>query len=429
MWDWAEVQVGGSYREYALNSSGTIYTDYDGPISYGDMGLYTQIVKKMADDRLVVTGAARYDKAEFSDGAITPRVAIGYTVGKDRNHNIRLSVQTGYRNPTTQDLFIGFDVGRARLIGSAPDNPARYQRDYSVSAAGQALGVPATVTLSGENAFNNSFSLNSVLTMAATGNPGVLEASGVEYVKPEQMQSIEFGWRAKLSPTFTIDANIALSASSDIFYKCAKSISKEVHQLSLQAISISNKRLGNRYIFGGYKTQTKPFDENGKYHGDDGKVKLEVNKDFFLPINMNGKEVFFHSNKSNIKSLNVIPTPQQSPELIDQPIERPSNRIVTHNPKALFSQKIFTTEYQPQADIKVFVVDYESKADLKVFKVDYQSQSKGNEGLWYFVQYRSISDKKIHFVDYPSQSDLKIYFVKYKSQSGWRNNSKKYLLY
>ncbi|MEO2056725.1 MAG: TonB-dependent receptor [Flavobacteriaceae bacterium] len=215
MWDWAEVQVGGSYREYALNSSGTIYTDYDGPIHYGDMGIYTQMVKKMADDRFVVTAAARYDKAEFSDGAITPRLAIGYTVGENRNHNIRLSVQTGYRNPTTQDLFIGFDVGRARLIGSAPDNPSRYQRDYSVSAAGQALGVPATVTLSGENAFSNSFSLASVLAMAATGNPGLLEDSGVEYVKPEQMQSVEFGWRAKLSPTFTIDANVYKNAYQD----------------------------------------------------------------------------------------------------------------------------------------------------------------------------------------------------------------------
>ena len=94
-----------------------------------------------------------------------------------------------------------------------------------------------------------------------------------------------------------------------------------------------------------------------------------------------------------------------------------------------FSQKIFTTDYSSQSDIKVFVVDYESQSDLKVFKVDYQSQSKGNEGLWCFVKNPSQSDKKIYFVDYPSQSDLKIYFVKYKSQSGWRNNSKKHLLY
>ena len=215
MWDWAEVQVGGSYREYALNSSGTIFTDYDGPIHYGDLGIYTQWVKNMADDRFTVTAAARYDKAEFSDGAITPRVALAYTAGKDRNHNIRLSYQTGYRNPTTQDLFIGLDVGIARLIGSSPDNPARYVRDYPVSVAGQALGAPAVVTLTGEAAFNNSFSASSVQAMAATGNPGLLEASGVEHVKPEQMQSIEFGWRAKLSNTFTIDANIYRNAYQD----------------------------------------------------------------------------------------------------------------------------------------------------------------------------------------------------------------------
>ena len=64
-----------------------------------------------------------------------------------------------------------------------------------------------------------------------------------------------------------------------------------------------------------------------------------------------------------------------------------------------------------------------------MFKVDYKSQAKGNEGLWYFVDYASQSDKKIYFVDYSSQSDLKIYFVKYKSQAGWKNNSKKALLY
>ena len=55
-------------------------------------------------------------------------------------------------------------------------------------------------------------------------------------------------------------------------------------QLRLQAISIANKRMGNRYIFSGYKTLTKPFDKEGNYSGDDGKIKLEVSKDFFVPI-------------------------------------------------------------------------------------------------------------------------------------------------
>ena len=77
----------------------------------------------------------------------------------------------------------------------------------------------------------------------------------------------------------------------------------------------------------------------------------------------------------------------------------------------------------------MIVVDYSSQADLKVYKVDYSSQVRGNEGLWFFVDYSSQADKKIYFVEYSSQADLKIYFVEYRSQAGWRNNSKKYLLY
>ena len=242
MWDWAEVQVGGSYRNYELNSSGTIYTDYDGPINYGDVGVYTQVVKDMLDDKLRLTAAARYDKAEFSDGAITPRVALAYTAGEYDNHNFRVSYQTGYRNPTTQDLFIGLDVGIARLVGSSPDNPARFVRDYSVSAAGQQLGIPATVTLTGESAFNNSFSASSVQAMSATGNPALLQASGVEYVEAERLQSIEFGYRAKLSPTFIIDANLYRNAYEN-FISTEAVISPYYGQVgdnSLSVLAIAN---------------------------------------------------------------------------------------------------------------------------------------------------------------------------------------------
>ena len=98
-------------------------------------------------------------------------------------------------------------------------------------------------------------------------------------------------------------------------------------------------------------------------------------------------------------------------------------------PSLLYSQKIFSVEYESQSDIKVFVVEYESQCDLKVFKVEYESQGKGNEGLWYFVKHQSQSDKKIFFVEHESQSDLKIFFVKYQSQSGWRDKSKKHLFY
>lgn len=33
------------------------------------------------------------------------------------------------------------------------------------------------------------------------------------------------------------------------------------------------------------------------------------------------------------------------------------------------------------------------------------------------------------FVNYKSEADIVIYFTDYKSEAGWRNNSKKHLMY
>ena len=51
--------------------------------------------------------------------------------------------------------------------------------------------------------------------------------------------------------------------------------------------------MGNRYIFSGHKSLNPAFDKSGNYLGDDGKVTLEVAKDFFTPVNINGLEVFY----------------------------------------------------------------------------------------------------------------------------------------
>ena len=96
---------------------------------------------------------------------------------------------------------------------------------------------------------------------------------------------------------------------------------------------------------------------------------------------------------------------------------------------AIKAQKVFTVDYENQADVKVFVVNYENQADLKVFKVKYENQAGSNDGKWFFTQYSNQAKKKVYFVKYENQADLKIYFVDYENQAGWRNSSKKSLLY
>jgi len=194
-----ELQVGGSFRTYSLNSGGSIYTDSDGPIDYSELGFYTQGQKKfnLADNLdLKLTGSVRYDKSELFDGFFSPRLAAGFTIND--NHNIRASIQTGFRNPTTQDLYIGLDVGRAILVGGASNNPERDVREYGLSPTGQAITGAASLNVDGTGAYNNSFFASSVGAFAATGDVSALNVANSNYVKPEQVRSIDFGYRGKL---------------------------------------------------------------------------------------------------------------------------------------------------------------------------------------------------------------------------------------
>ena len=197
--DFAEIQVGGSYRKYKLNSGGTIYTDRLSPIEYSEFGIYSQIQKEIELDEemeLKLTVSGRYDKSELFDGFFSPRLSAALTL--NRNHNVRASVQTGFRNPTTQDLFIGLDAGRAILVGSAASNLNRYSGDYDVSLVGQTTyGQSASITQTGASAYSNSYSASSVVAFAAAGNPALLDIANPEIIKPEKVTSMEVGYRGK----------------------------------------------------------------------------------------------------------------------------------------------------------------------------------------------------------------------------------------
>lgn len=197
--DWAEIQVGGSFREYELNSQGTIFTDIDGPITYSEYGGYVQFQKKVLDDRLKITASGRYDKNEFFDGFFSPRAALGLTLGERRNHNIRFSVQTGFRNPTTQDLFIGLNAGQAVLVGSAPDNLDRDVRTFELTPAGQTLTGNTTATVVGRAAYENAWD-----ALALAG--GNFQAIETPIVQPEEITAYEVGYRAQIGK-FSIDMN------------------------------------------------------------------------------------------------------------------------------------------------------------------------------------------------------------------------------
>jgi iron complex outermembrane recepter protein len=185
-----EMIVGGSYRTYGLNSGGSLFatksfetaTGFSNPTgeeyTISEFGLYTQISKALFDQKLKLSTSLRYDKNENFAGQFTPRVSGVFSPTSE--HNFRLSYQTGFRIPTTQNQYIELQTPQARLLGGLQLFEDRYK-------------------LSG-----NSFIAASVLN-----NP-TDQSKWVRYVrkeyKPESVAAWEVGYKGLLAKKLMIDA-------------------------------------------------------------------------------------------------------------------------------------------------------------------------------------------------------------------------------
>lgn len=298
--DFAEIQLGGSFRQYEMNSSGTIFTDYDGPIRYDEFGVYTQVQKKFMEDRLKFTGSVRYDKSQNFDGQYSPRVSLVYSAGELKNHNFRASFQTGFRNPTTQDQYIGLDLGPFALIGSTQDNLNRYVETLPVSAAGQLLNNgEETVTLTGGSAYNSPvYSVPSVAQFAISQNPADLDVVNIGLVKPEQVKAFEVGYKTILDSGLSVDMNVYYNIYNDFmstsriitpYYGIVGTdLTNPAVLLGLQAIAN-----GDRRVYQVYTNTSETVNSLGFGIG----LGKKVYKDFEVGVNYNYAEFEFDQAK------------------------------------------------------------------------------------------------------------------------------------
>jgi iron complex outermembrane receptor protein len=173
-----ELIVGANYRQYALNSEGTLFAlkDNGEEFTITEFGAYAQASKKFFADHFKLTGSLRYDKNENFKGVFSPRLSGVFTQGTS---NFRASVQTGFRIPTTQDQYINLLTPSARLLGGLAVVQDRYK-------------------LSG-----NSFTLQSIL--ASPTDPSKWVTYRSKEWKPEQVQTYEIGYKGMVTPKVLVD--------------------------------------------------------------------------------------------------------------------------------------------------------------------------------------------------------------------------------
>ncbi|MCW3465430.1 TonB-dependent receptor [Chitinophaga nivalis] len=174
----AEILVGGNYRLYTLNSEKTIFAVDDNGKEFriNEYGGYVQVMKKLAQEHLKLTGSIRYDKNTNFKGQFSPRLSAVYTFLE--THNIRASYQTGFRIPHNQDQYIDLLTPQARLIGGLPFLRERY-----------GLNKGPVYTLQSVQA-------------------GAPKQYTFREFQPEKIQAYEIGYKALIAKKLLIDAYI-----------------------------------------------------------------------------------------------------------------------------------------------------------------------------------------------------------------------------
>jgi outer membrane receptor protein involved in Fe transport len=206
-WPWMDVLVGASGRRYDPQSFGTIFADTlvnagdtleNGSadmnakfvdLSLWEVGGFLQLSKKFFDDKFKVTASVRVDKNMNFPVQFSPRVSLMYNL---KGHVFRVSGQSAFRTPTLQNQFIRLDVG-------------------PLTIAGNLNGWDNLYTLESVTDFENY--LDSVETEGVWYDSVYDDASGklktfsAKKIRPEQVRTIEFGYRGVVFKKLYIDLN------------------------------------------------------------------------------------------------------------------------------------------------------------------------------------------------------------------------------
>jgi outer membrane receptor protein involved in Fe transport len=210
-----EVIAGVQWKQYVLNSQGTLFLDNvdsvqtlnpalapategkvgvpnRGNIKVNETGGYIQVRKKFMDDALTLSASVRYDKQTNFDGKFTPRISGLLRVAKD--NFVRASFQTAYRFPTMQNQYIALSTGTALLIGHLPE----FQEIYKLNTA-PFQGYTAASIIAARNG----------------GGTAALQVATYKEVKPETVGSFELGYRGIIKKKLMIDAYAYYSRYQD----------------------------------------------------------------------------------------------------------------------------------------------------------------------------------------------------------------------
>jgi iron complex outermembrane receptor protein len=176
------LRTGASGRLYTPRSDGTIFYDTAGiRITNYEFGLYGGVQQQLWDNRVTASATLRVDKNQNFPWLASPAASVVYK--PKPNNYLRVSFSSAIRNPTLTDQFLFLNVGPATLAGNLE-------------------GVDSLITI------------NSFLDFIDSQTLDTLEYFNIGGVRPERVQTIEFGYRTTLWNKLYVDLGTILMCTT-----------------------------------------------------------------------------------------------------------------------------------------------------------------------------------------------------------------------
>jgi iron complex outermembrane receptor protein len=210
-----DIVIGANYRWYLPESDGTIFSDTMGvKIRNEEGGAYAGVEKKFMKDKLKLSATARVDKNKNFDYLFSPAVSSVYLPGEEKV--IRASFSSAIRNPTLADQYLYYPVGRAILIGNKDGFDGL-------------VTVPSLINFYD---FNKKFD--------------TLEFFNVKAVRPEEVKSLEIGYRTTIAKRLYVDASAYYSSYKNfIGYKIGADVDTFQVPIIFPPFSYTDLRFNN----------------------------------------------------------------------------------------------------------------------------------------------------------------------------------------
>ncbi len=76
-----------------------------------------------------------------------------------------------------------------------------------------------------------------------------------------------------------------------------------------------------------------------------------------------------------------------------------------------FSQEIFITDNQSDADYIIYICEDQSQADWVVMKTDWRNDAK--DGKWFFTEWKNDADLTVYITKDKSKADKIVYYTEW----------------